>query len=296
MKMNGDRSIARSHAFVTGLMLSIVASATRAAAQSPLARIPVVVAQALTFEPGFFGVPQFFDGRTPPGWPNELMPPGAKVVGGGTVGDSAVFQIKATVFEFAGQSDPRVAFDALMTGAGYARSTASSPTQSSGGFMPTPEYRLPARYCRGSSFVSVALVDSVHAPSDFAVMILDGDAGRENCAPRPTAGPLSFPVTIPSLSAPAGVASFGGGRGWSGANGQMTTTLRTTMPTDSLVAHYAAQLAAAGWKAEGRPANVDGVGIQRFSFREGRDPWIAVLIIIASGERRELMLQVTKRE
>jgi hypothetical protein len=68
------------------------------------------------------------------------------------------------------------------------------------------------------------------------------------------------------------------------------------MPTDSLLAHYSAQLVAGGWKSESRPANADGIGVQRFSFRDGQDAWTGALIVMAAGDRREVVLQLSKIE
>lgn len=90
--------------------------------------------------------------------------------------------------------------------------------------------------------------------------------------------------------------SFGGNRSWGGSGGSMESILRTTMPADSILYHYTAQLVAGGWRSEGKPGIGDGIGVQRYSFREDQDDWTAVLIILAVGERREVRLQVTKRE
>jgi hypothetical protein len=90
--------------------------------------------------------------------------------------------------------------------------------------------------------------------------------------------------------------AFGRGSSWSGSEGSINSTLRTTMPADSILLHYSGQLVAGGWRTEGSPAIAEGVGVQRFSFREGQDGWSAVLIILAVRERREVRLEFTKIE
>jgi hypothetical protein len=70
----------------------------------------------------------------------------------------------------------------------------------------------------------------------------------------------------------------------------------TTMPADSILSNYAAQLVAGGWTSEGRSTIGDGVGVQRFSFREGQEAWTAALIIITVGDRREVLLHFTKAQ
>lgn len=60
--------------------------------------------------------------------------------------------------------------------------------------------------------------------------------------------------------------------------------------------HYSAQLVDAGWKSEGQRAIADGLGVQRFSFREGQEAWTGVLLVMALGERREILLRLSKNE
>jgi hypothetical protein len=76
----------------------------------------------------------------------------------------------------------------------------------------------------------------------------------------------------------------------------MESILRTTMPVDSILSNYTAQLVAGGWMSEGRPTVGDGIGVQRFSFREGQESWKAALIIMAVGDRREVLLRFTKAQ
>ena len=278
------------------LAYALTIGAGRSAAQSSSATIPIVVAQALSVDPGFLGRPQFFDARTPPGWPAALVPTGAKILGGGIIGDSAFYRLRATVFEVSAGVEPRTTFDRLVTRAGYARRSPDSAQPRSGGFAGTAE-PAPARYCKGSTLVTFGPVDSARSPSAYALFLLDGEGGRQSCRARgvdPSFG--QFPVTVPPLYAPKGVASFGGGRGWSGSTGEMRLTLRTTMPTDSILAHYSAQLVAGGWKAEGQPANTDGVGLQRFSFKDGQDAWTGALIVVIAGDLREVRLELVKKE
>jgi len=266
-------------------------------AQSQPTTIPIVVAQAMAFEPSFLGRPQFFDGQTPPNWPVALTPPAVKVIGGGIVGDSSVFRMRVAVFEFSAQSNPRVVMEGVVARAGYGNPPSPPPHSRFGGFAETAAPTPAGKYCKGSTLATFGAVDSVRAPMVFAVYVLDGEAGRQTCSPRENElSPGRYPVTVPTVSPPAGVMSIGGGSNWSGSSGQMRSTVRTTMPTDSLLAHYSAQLVAGGWKSEGRPGNADGVGVQRFSFREGQDPWTCVLIVIAVGDRREVLLSISRSD
>lgn len=270
----------------------------RALAQTEPSTIPIVVAQAMAFEPGFMGRPQFFNGQAPPDWPTVMVPPGAKVLGGGVIGNAAMFRISATVFEFAPGFSLRDVFEPLLARAGYAKPASSVVHPRDGGFAETAGPASPdAVFCSGSAAARFAAVDSVRSPDVVALYLIDGDAGRQMCAPQQHgAASQKFPVTVPPLVSPPGTISTGSGSSWSGSGGDMTTSLRTTMSADSILAHYSSQLVAGGWKREGRPALGDGVGVQRFSFREGQDSWTGALIVVAAGDRRDIVLRVTKVE
>ena len=279
---------------MTGLLL--VSVAAQSTAQSEPATIPTVVAQAMSFEPSVLGRPRFFSGQTPPDWPADLIPARAKVVGGGVVGDSAMYRLRTAVFELSDRSNARDMLSALISRAGYVRP--ASAAVRTGGFVATQDAASgDSRLCKGSTMAMYAVIDSVRAPRVVAVDLLDGEAGRQNCAPQRDA-PLGhkLSVDVPPLSPPPGAMSFGGGSSWSGSSGNMRSELRTTMPADSVLAHYSTQLAAGGWKQEGRPGIADGVGVQRFLFREGQDSWTAALIILPTADGCEVLLELARVE
>lgn len=281
-------------ACVSGIALSLVLICEQATAQSQPATIPTVVAQAMALESTIFGKPQYFDGRTPTDWPMALIPPGVKVVGGGVVGDSAMFRMRTAVFDFSGQTNPNEVLRALLTRAGYVRHDPES-VRGGGGFVGTEPFSANTPYCNGPSLAMFEVVDSAQSPLVIAIHLLDGEAGRQNCAPqRDRAMANRFPIKVPTLTPPSGVMSFGGGSSWGDSEGNMRSGLRTTLPADSILLHYAAQLVAGGWKSPGKPAIGDGVAVQRFEFRDGQDAWSAVLIIVAVGDRREVRLEFTK--
>ena len=281
-------------AHVSGIALSLILICEHATAQSGPATIPTVVAQAMAFESAVFGKPQYFDGRMPPDWPAALVPPEARVVGGGVVGDSAMFRMRTAVFAFSGQTNSNEVIRALLQRAGYVRHDPRL-IRGGGGFVGNDLSTVDALFCNGPSLATFGVVDSAQAPLIIAVHLIDGKAGRENCAPNgDQIMPDHFPINVPTLTPPSGVMSFGGSSSWSNTSGSMRSDLRTTLPTDSILIHYAAQLVAGGWKSEGKPAMGDGVAVQRFSFRNGQDTWSAVLIIMAVGDQREVRLEFTK--
>lgn len=278
-----------------GVVLLLIVAAAQASAQTQPATIPTVVAQAMALEPDMLGRPQYFDGRTPPNWPNTLLPPDVRVIGGGTLGDSAMFRIETAVFEFSSQANPDRLLAAMLTRAGYTRTDLESARTSGGGFVGTAARTAPPSYCKGASMVTFGPVDSVRAPLVIAVHLLDGEIGRQNCTPRRdrmAAG--HFPITVPSLSAPSGTIQSGVGSSWSDSRGDMTSSLRTTMPSDSVLSHYTTQLVAAGWTSQGRTLASDGIGIQRFTFTQAQETWTAALIVMTVGDRREMLLHFVK--
>jgi hypothetical protein len=284
-------------AHITGAVLSLVLINEQADAQNQPATIPTVVAQAMAIEPDVLGRTQYFDGRPPPDWPVSLVPPGARVVGGGVLGDAAMFRLRAAVFAFSGRIDPKDSIHVLLTRAGYVLQE-PEPAGGGGGFVTNEPVRSGAKYCKGSTVAGFRVMDSTQVPLVIAIHLIDGEAGRQNCAPdreRMTRG--RFPIKVPTLSPPSGVVSLGGGSSWSGSDGNMRSTLRTTLATDSILSHYTTQLVAGGWKSEGKPAIGDGIAVQRFSFGEGRDAWTAALIVAAvGGDRRALMLEFTRND
>lgn len=297
--MNANRStrFARTWSMICALASTLVVGVRQASSQSQPATIPTLVAQAMSLQATMFGRPQFFDGRTPTDWPAALIPSGVKVLGGGIIGDSAMYRMRVAVFEFPPQANPHALIEDLVTRAGYAHLASQATHPRDGGFAETVPLTPRAPHCKGGTVAIFDAVDSARAPTVFAIVLVDGEAGRQNCSLRDNfAFEHRFPVAVPTLSPPAGAISYDAGSGWSGTTGEMRSTVRTTMPADSVLGHYSAQLVAGGWRAAGRPATVDGTGVQRFSFRDGQDTWTAALIVTAVGDRRQILLQLSKND
>jgi hypothetical protein len=281
---------------VVGALLSLALLAGQGSAQSEPATVPTVVAQATVLWPMMTSTPQFFDRRLPTGWPGALVPTGTSVLGGSIVGDSGMFRVQTAVFVFSRQTNPDEVLRGLVARAGYvAHSPESAPSE--GGFVGSMPSESRTKYCKGSSLVTFGVVDSTEAPFAFAVTLIDGEAGRQGCSPRRDREIRhGFPIEVPTLSPPTGAMAFGRGHSWSSDGGSIRSALRTTMPADSILAHYTAQLVSGGWRADGKPVSTNDIGVQRFSFRDGQDDWMAALLIIAVGERRELRLEFAKSQ
>jgi hypothetical protein len=281
-------------AHVVGALLSLALLGEQASAQSQPATIPTVVAQAAGWWPTMSAKPQFFDRRLPTGWPAALVPAGTSVLGGSVVGDSGMYRTQTAVFAFSRQTNPDAVLRGLLARAGYVR---LDPEPAEGGFVGNTPLEFGTKYCKGSSLATFGVVDSAQAPLAFAVTLIDGEAGRQSCSPRRDREfRHRLPIEVPTLSPPTGAMAFGQGTCWSGDGGRMRTTLRTTMPADSVLAHYTAQLVSGGWRADGKPVSTDDIGVQRFSFRDGQDGWTAALLIMAVGDLREVRLEFAKSQ
>lgn len=261
------------------------------AAQDQPAVVPTVVARAMSIQSSMFGTPHYLVGSVPPDWPAALMPENAKVIGGGWLGDTDTFRMRTAVFELVLATDPTAQLNRLVARAGYTRSPSSA--QPSSGFVQGSQAVLFGGYCNGSTMVVSETMETTPV-AIVALHLIDGENGRQNCAPGRSMQPSRFPVTLPTLAPPTGAMAFGVGSSWSSAEGEARESLRTTLGADSILFHFTAELVEGGWKLDGQPALGTGVASQRFLFREGRERWTAALLVFVVGDKREVRIDVSK--
>jgi hypothetical protein len=271
-------------------------------AQKQPAMVPTVVAQAMTsYVGGMFGPPRYSVRTAPVGWPKELIPANARVLGGGTLGSAESFRILTLVVNMPAAPKPSTAIQAMAASAGYGSRLAAAQS-SQGGFIESagvPQDHMPL--CKGTtSMFAFSVVDSVASPRIFSLTYIDGAAAKQNCDAAERSriarqgGPPTFgPKHMPALVAPTGIAARASGMSWSGSSGSMETVMRTTMTADSILAHYAGQLVAAGWKLDGSVLANRGMGVQKFRFMDDDEPWSALMIIESNDNRRHLTLRLT---
>ena len=292
----------RAFPAIIATALALLPVRTTCAAQAQPESIPLAVAQAVSgFLSPMFGAPTFVAGRTPSGWPDALLPRGASVLGGGVVGDGMPLRVETAVFVLAPGDDVEAVGRELGRKGGYVPHAQADVISGGQGFQSSaPEGKLPV-LCRGTeSILSTAIVDSAVSRRVIMVTVLSGEVALQDCGntnARDLARADMFghsPTVVPALIAPRGVAAQNSGSHWSGSSGEVQSLLRTTMPVDSIIRHYTTQLLAAGWKTDGSLLADASAGLQRFTFREADEPWTAMLIIMAVGDRREVGLRVSR--
>ncbi|MCC6242691.1 MAG: hypothetical protein IT353_07600 [Gemmatimonadaceae bacterium] len=248
----------------------------------------MVALSAPSMLPGF-GPVRYFVGRVPSEWPAPLLPVGGKILGGSSSGIADAFEMKTAVFDF-GTTDATSVLRTMATRAGYVLRNPRNKPEGIGGFVESPTPPDAFAYCKEGSFLIGGRVDSVQSPTVYFLTTLEGEGARSNCEPDPTRAGALPSVGVPTLVAPAGVRTVGGGSSSSGTGGMSVSTLMTTLPVDSLLSHFRAQLVTAGWTVTGAPAITEGVAIQRFVFRDRNEPWTGALTVLAAGDKRDVHL------
>jgi hypothetical protein len=105
------------------------------------------------------------------------------------------------------------------------------------------------------------------------------------------------PLKIPSLRIPPGATVQSVGGGWSDSYVETSAQLDTTTSAESVMNHYAAELAAAGWTVAPRTLMDADVAVRAVSTRdaEGKE-WRGLLLLMSGAGRRDLTLRVVKAD
>jgi hypothetical protein len=280
----------RARARATVALLASVVAAPALRAQGEPATIPTVLASALLGGIGEIAGagPHFVVDRVPPSWPSALVPPaGARVVGGVTFGP-----MRMAVFRYPRAVDPIASFEPVAKRAGFKPFDTRSDVP---GFAleRRPE---PAMFCGDSGSLAIVRIDSTATMRTVGVTIMrDREAAGCGTGAMETVKERGAPLQIPTLHAPRGVAVRPGSRGWSNDSMELSAQLDTTLSADAMLAHYSAQLTAAGWKALGAPARAEGMAAQQLSTRDasGTD-WRGAVFVITVGDRRDVLLRMVR--
>ena len=223
--------------------------------------------------------PEYTVNALPPGYPATLVPTGlVRIVGGMKSSDQIV-----AVFA---DSTRRLAaiFEQLFEHEGFARPPAAP---GSGFSSTTGPYSF---FCNDSAMVSAEpLTGSARNFVRVTYRRVRGYYGCRSLSAAPSQGQLH----LPELKAPVGVHVAGthGGSGNGGINSSADMTGTALVPA-AILAHYAAQLVAAGWAAAA-PAISENVAAQFFEVKDSSGAlWEGVLQSVGSGATNSVSLSM----
>jgi hypothetical protein len=200
--------------------------------------------------------------------------------------------MRMTVYRFPRSIDPIASYTPVLSRAGFK----PFPTQTNDGGFVSQHRREPTMFCGGAASLGIVELDSTATTRTLVASLMTGgnSAPCATMSSTPTAR-SNEPLAIPPLHAPRGVAVRPGSRGWSNDAMELSAQLDTTISTDAILAHYASQLTAAGWKALGAPSRAEGVAAQQLSTREASGAeWRGAVFVVTVGNRRDVMLRMAR--
>lgn len=269
------------HRFFAPWLLVAIAAGCAGNRQTAPAALPVPLVTALLTDRGAAtrAVPQYTNGTLPPGYPAALVPTGpVRILGGMQAGDEIV-----AVFS---DSTRRLAavLEQLFQAAGFSR---PAPTPGAGFSAASGPYSY---FCGDSGTVSAEPLTGSNR--NAARVTYRRLVGRNSCSmfrPPPPSGQLQLPELLP----PAGVwvrGSHGGG-----SEGEINSSADMTgsaLVPSTILAHYAAQLVAAGWTAA-EPAVSARLAGQVFEAKNATGaPWEGVLMATGSATAMTISLSM----
>lgn len=226
--------------------------------------------------------PVYSVGAVPTSYPARLVPGApARVIGGMTTRDQVI-----VVFA---DSSRRLAADVddLLRRSGFTRPAPPRTSGFSSAYAPTNNI-----LCSDSASASVEQLTG--ANRNLARVTYRPFRAGYSCPVAPPAF-VSSPeqLVIPALTPPPGVrvGSSGGGSGGDNVHESADVTGSDLVPS-TILAHYAAQLTAAGWRGK-PPAMGDGIAAQYFeATTPGGSVWSGVLMAVGGGKTLSLSLNM----
>ena len=205
--------------------------------------------------------PRLLVGALPANLPFDVpLPPGSRLVGSvvrpsfgpGPVPTPSGESVEV-VLDAPGAAREVLAFyDRAFVERGLSMAPQSGRGQPPGGFLPTAGILNSALYCQSEQgpFVSLNVFPKANGPNDVRIHIETGSPGPCSGPPLPPRGRLPGPPDdpLPPLEAPSGVQLQMTGGSFAPFLRTSEAFAETEASVAELEAHYAAQLAAAGWR------------------------------------------------
>ncbi|HLH26377.1 MAG TPA: hypothetical protein VK066_27980 [Chloroflexota bacterium] len=283
---------------VLGVVGSAAGPAARAQQPGPTSPVEELAERLLAMPyPGPTGqqpapTVQLLPGQVPDALPFTLtLPPGARVVGsmvrsgGPLAGTTVVLDAPGT------REDVLGFYERDLEAQGW--HAASVGPMPAGGFQVSGP-SISRTYCQDSGGPSLSVTVFARTPGPNDVRLSTSASPGPCNVPAPPAGPRSMPMAamlLPPLTPPPGVELQAGGNNGGGSNRWSSeATAETTRPPSELEAHFAAQLAAAGWTRQSGGAD-EGLAWSAWALPEEGD-WSGLLLVAAWPEADRRLLSV----
>jgi hypothetical protein len=149
-------------------------------------------------------------------------------------------------------------------------------------------------FCRDSATVYVT---AVPGPLRSAVHVTYRPQGTMTCDAQPAPSPDLETLVLPSLAPPPSARSDGGGSNADSRRVSANTRLvASTLAPAGAVAHYAAQLSAAGWTTSPAADN-PRVAVQPFRARDkSGKSWNGALVVVRNGAALDVSLTMQRED
>jgi len=236
----------------------------------------------------FLGSGQVWVGRLPDGFPDGLLPPGARLLGGRTLPlypgrvsvAAAVPEERDSALAIAGRRLLQAGWELpkrIESPGGFRE------RQSFGDFTPSSVPLYQSDFCRAGE--SITLTAQVREDGGSNLLYqYENNRNTTLCAQRHEWMRMTSTERspIPTLLAPEGIRLSWSHMSIGEGSYESEADLRTRMPAAALAAHYDGQLREAGWTRVGRPAVGGDGAVYTFHHRDsGGAEWSAMLIVAA---------------
>jgi hypothetical protein len=227
-------------------------------------------------------------GRVPPSFPPNVLPANVTILGG-----IERAPLAHVVLAFREPADTVLArLVRHLEGDGWDR---DDQDEVRGGFVPPPS-RQSHRFCRKDAALGVFVTERA-AGGSLAHLGSWKPPDDYRCGTGRRPAPRFDRVELPPLHAPAGARALGAGMGGGGREAnEAFMRLETPMHPIDLAAHFAKQLASAGWTITG-PVLGDGVVMYRARRRDDDDRMLGGLLYILDvpgTQQRDAVFRVVR--
>jgi hypothetical protein len=246
----------------------------------------LALAAAEPFSAMLGGHMRFVVDSAPDGWPKSLVPAApARTVGGVSyaAGNIVLFDMPS------GREQAMNGFSSLLTKAGW-RPAAAEPRMG----RQDSTSRL---FCADTAFLSVTPRESTPGHTTLNVTRFSTRSGMFSpiCDHRDHTLriPIGAGVSLPPLRGPGGSEGVNQSTTLSIGETSFSSWVKSTLTADSLLTHYARQLAAAGWQLGGRQAH-QGLAIQRLEQTYDAQRWMGTLSVASFDDEYFIAIQIRK--